>query len=156
MDRETITKKGLILVLLIGFLIAPLYFVKFSWNRTKSLEGTFFVTFPFLKANVGDYALIEGHETPYFPGKTFIKILKGKEEDVIEEKEKSLFIRGEYIGITFTQTIDGKPLHKIKERLVPHGYVFVAATNPRSFDSRYEEFGLVPVSKIIGKALRVF
>ncbi len=156
MLKENILKKGILLSFLILLLIAPLYFVKFSWNRTKSLEGSFFITFPLLRADVGDYALIEGHKTSYFPGKTFIKILKGKEGDIIEDKEDRIFIRGEYIGFTLSETIDGMSLHKIKERIVPQGYVFVAGTNPRSFDSRYEEFGLVPESKIMGKTLKVF
>lgn len=156
MFKTSVYKKGVILGLLIVLLIAPLYFVKFSWNRTRSLEGTFFITFPLMTAKIGDYALIEGHETPYFPGKTFIKIIKGKEGDLIEEKDNALFLRGGYIGVPLTQTIDGKPLHKIKERIVPQGYVFVAGTNTRSFDSRYQEFGLVPKSKIIGKTLKVF
>jgi type IV secretory pathway protease TraF len=41
----------------------------------------------------------------------------------------------------------------IPEGIIPKGYVFVAGDNLNSFDSRYEEFGLVPVEKIWGKAV---
>lgn len=41
----------------------------------------------------------------------------------------------------------------IPEEIIPPGYVFVAGNNPNSFDSRYEEFGLVPMEKIWGKAV---
>lgn len=41
----------------------------------------------------------------------------------------------------------------IPEGIIPSGYVFVAGDNPNSFDSRYEEFGLVPMEKIWGKAV---
>lgn len=41
----------------------------------------------------------------------------------------------------------------IPEGIIPPGYVFVAGDNPNSFDSRYEEFGLVPMEKIWGKAV---
>lgn len=41
----------------------------------------------------------------------------------------------------------------IPEAIIPPGYVFVAGDNPNSFDSRYEEFGLVPMEKIWGKAI---
>lgn len=41
----------------------------------------------------------------------------------------------------------------IPEAIIPPGYVFVAGDNPNSFDSRYEEFGLVPMEKIWGKAV---
>ncbi len=41
----------------------------------------------------------------------------------------------------------------IPKGIIPPGYVFVAGDNPHSFDSRYEEFGLVPMEKIWGKAV---
>ena len=41
----------------------------------------------------------------------------------------------------------------IPKGIIPPGYVFVAGDNPNSFDSRYEEFGLVPMEKIWGKAV---
>ena len=41
----------------------------------------------------------------------------------------------------------------IPSGIIPPGYVFVAGDNPHSFDSRYEEFGLVPMEKIWGKAV---
>ena len=41
----------------------------------------------------------------------------------------------------------------IPGEIIPTGYVFVAGDNPNSFDSRYEEFGLVPMEKIWGKAI---
>lgn len=41
----------------------------------------------------------------------------------------------------------------IPEGIIPPGYVFVAGDNPNSFDSHYEEFGLVPMEKIWGKAV---
>jgi hypothetical protein len=56
------------------------------------------------------------------------------------------------------QTKEGNPLtplsvNNISEGIIPSGYVFVAGDNPNSFDSRYEEFGLVPMKKIWGKAV---
>lgn len=51
------------------------------------------------------------------------------------------------------KTSQGKPLTPISAAIVPEGYVFVAGDNPNSFDSRYEEFGLVPIEKIWGKAV---
>ena len=56
------------------------------------------------------------------------------------------------------QTKEGNPLtplsvKNISGEIIPPGYVFVAGDNPNSFDSRYEEFGLVPMEKIWGKAV---
>lgn len=54
-------------------------------------------------------------------------------------------------------TKEGRPLTPLVLNefgmTIPKGYVFVAGDHPQSFDSRYEEFGLVPVEKIWGKAV---
>ena len=50
------------------------------------------------------------------------------------------------------QTKDGKPLTPLRVEIVPEGYVFVAGDHLRSFDSRYEEFGLVSQQNLWGKA----
>lgn len=50
------------------------------------------------------------------------------------------------------QTKDGNLLTPLKADVVPEGYVFVAGDHLRSFDSRYEEFGLVPQQNLWGKA----
>ena len=47
---------------------------------------------------------------------------------------------------------NGSPFNGLSD-IIPEGYLFVAGDNPQSFDSRYAEFGLVPQSKIFGKAL---
>lgn len=51
------------------------------------------------------------------------------------------------------RTKEGHSLSPIAAQVVPEGYVFVVGDHPRSIDSRYEEFGLVQVEKIWGKAV---
>lgn len=51
------------------------------------------------------------------------------------------------------ETSKGKPLTPLSTNTIPEGYLFVAGDNPQSFDSRYEEFGLVPIEKIWGKGV---
>jgi signal peptidase I len=51
------------------------------------------------------------------------------------------------------RTKDGKPLTPLNVDIIPPGYVFVAGDHVRSFDSRYEEFGLVPMAHLWGKAV---
>lgn len=66
--------------------------------------------------------------------------------------EKSIYP----IGPLLKETKDGKPLHPLKATIIPEGYVFVATSHPRSFDSRYEEFGLVKQEHITGKCFGLF
>jgi signal peptidase I len=51
------------------------------------------------------------------------------------------------------QTTGGDPLTPLSAKIIPEGALFVLGDHPHSFDSRYEEFGLVPVDKIWGKAI---
>lgn len=54
------------------------------------------------------------------------------------------------------KTRDGKPLNPLEISIVPEGCVFVAGEHPRSFDSRYQEFGLVHQSHVMGRALQLW
>ena len=54
------------------------------------------------------------------------------------------------VGNLKSHTLDGKALTPIKSQTIPAGWMFVYATHPDSFDSRYIEFGLVNINKAIG------
>jgi len=60
------------------------------------------------------------------------------------------------IGKLLQKTKEGKPLHPIKNTIIPEGYVFVSTDHPHSFDSRYEEFGLVKQEHISGRCFGLF
>ncbi len=115
----------------------------------------------------GDIVSIQGYAPAYVGEKHFSKrvlglpgdlILKGKREVRIMSKTSVSKTRVSKTREPTTlpllkKTGDGKPLTPISASSVPEGYVFVAGDNSNSFDSRYEEFGLVPSEKIWGKAL---
>jgi type IV secretory pathway protease TraF len=48
-----------------------------------------------------------------------------------------------------------KSLTPVASGFVPNGYAFVAGTHEYSFDSRYEEFGLVDLKDMRGKAIGI-
>ena len=50
-------------------------------------------------------------------------------------------------------TKDRHPLIPISQQAIPTGYVFLGGDHLRSFDSRYQEFGLVPMATIWGRSL---
>ena len=82
----------------------------------------------------------------------FAKRVLGFPGDLISRNKDILSI-GSYRLPLLKQTKDGKPLTPLSILQVPQGHVFVAGDHPRSFDSRYEEFGCVPFSKIWGKGV---
>lgn len=129
---------------------------------TDSLSGIRYIIF--LKSQSihrGDIVAIQGHREdhvgdlkkwPYskrvlgIPGDY---IVSGKEGvTVIPQESNKLSL--------LTKTSKGKTLQPIAHTRIPEGYFFVAGDNLQSFDSRYEEFGLVPIEKVWGKAIAVF
>ncbi|OJW46248.1 MAG: hypothetical protein BGO67_08505 [Alphaproteobacteria bacterium 41-28] len=133
---------------------------------SESLQGVrYILAINRLTLKRGDIVSISGHDTAYVRGKTLAKKLIGLPGDVIEQTYKGILVSQIFNGrqqikipLTSTlpfleKTIDGKVLTPITATIVPEGYVFVSGDHPRSFDSRYEEFGLVPMERIWGKAV---
>jgi conjugal transfer pilin signal peptidase TrbI len=61
-----------------------------------------------------------------------------------------LWVNEQRIGLPQPCTRCQQPLHKIEPGLIPSGFVFVAGTHPRSFDSRYQEVGLIAIERLEG------
>lgn len=91
------------------------------------------------------------HDTKYVHDTKFIKIVGGVFGDRIKIIDEQMWINDNLIGKLRTHTNGHKPLTPINNQIIPPGWIFVYATHINSFDSRYMEFGLVNVNKIIGK-----
>jgi len=105
----------------------------------------------------GNIVSIQGYALAYVGEKPFSKRVLGLPGDLILKGKREVRIMSKTHEPTtlplLKKTGDGKPLTPISATIIPEGYVFVAGDNPNSFDSRYEEFGLVPSEKIWGRAL---
>jgi signal peptidase I len=100
----------------------------------------------------GDIVSIKNHPVVHVKATNFAKRVLGLPGELITHHKDILQI-GSYRLPLLKQTKDEKPLTPLSLPSVPQGYVFVGGDHPRSFDSRYEEFGLVPFSKIWGKGI---
>lgn len=100
-----------------------------------------------------DLVQITGHDTTYFKGIKFIKQVKGVAGDLLTVTNNNIAINSQIVGRLVPKTQTGQILTPIKTKLIPEGYVFVLAPHSRSFDSRYQEFGLVKTSCITGRVL---
>lgn len=133
---------------------------------SESLKGVrYILAVNRLELKRGDIISISGHDTVYVRGKILAKKLIGLSGDVIEQTPRGIVVSQTCPGFSkvklplvsslplLKQTSNGQPLTPLTATIVPPGYVFVAGDHPRSFDSRYEEFGLVPIEKIWGKAV---
>lgn len=135
-------------------------------NLSHSLPGILYlVDKSKLEAQRGDLIAFwfDGTDLPVYPRSKgpyrFLKLVKGVESDIIKidnsEGVPVMYVNNEMIGTVLSETKDGYAVHPLQARSVPQGYYFVAGIDPRSFDSRYEEVGLVPTKKIIGVAYRL-
>ncbi|MBY0501646.1 MAG: signal peptidase I [Alphaproteobacteria bacterium] len=142
------------------------FYTKLALCASDSLKGIHYALF--LKSasiNRGDIVLIPNYPVPYVGEKSLSKRVFGLPGDRISRDKEGIKIASQDPDLKnsnpkhlplLEKTSKGEPLTPLSERVIPAGYVFVAGDNTRSFDSRYEEFGLVPIEKIWGKALAVF
>lgn len=98
----------------------------------------------------GDIVAIQGHTSPYIQG---TPLLVKRVKEVVRGFVRS---RGEPVHSTKTKprhlhNSQGQPLHPVENLTIYPGLVYVEGDDPRSFDSRYQEFGLVKVEHIIGR-----
>lgn len=153
-------RERFILFLLVGILggILSVFLTQTSItiNQTPSLTYKAFICFKGLKPQRGDFVSIQNHPTTYFEGVHYTKRLMGIPGDRIQIKINQLYVEDTLIGSLQEATQEGKSLHPNKAIVIPQGYVFVSADHPRSFDSRYEEFGLVKKENIKGPCFGLF
>jgi conjugal transfer pilin signal peptidase TrbI len=71
--------------------------------------------------------------------------------------DKTMSVGGENVGAFIKTTSSGHELRPLKfSGPLPKGYVFVASPHERSFDSRYEEMGLLNLKDLKGRAIPLF
>ncbi|MDI9635788.1 signal peptidase I [Geitlerinema splendidum] len=146
---------GIFSIILCGFAI----YTQLLENVSESLDDVrYLLILKTTKIKRGDIVSIQGHTLQYVGEHIFTKRVVGLPGDQIIKNKTHLTLKAQNgaFSITFpllTQTKDGQPLTPLSLEVVPQAHAFVTGDHLRSFDSRYEEFGLVPMEKIYGKAL---
>jgi type IV secretory pathway protease TraF len=102
-----------------------------------------------------------GEKEVYVDGK-----LIGEEKDVnlkavatnseIEWKYREVFVGDKLIGVAKTHSLKGAPLEIITSGVIPAHKFFAYTPHKDSFDSRYQDLGLVDEKDIIGTAIVAF
>lgn len=76
-------------------------------------------------------------------------------ETISYDKEGTLYVGTQAVGKPKHLSKTGKILTPIKEQVIPEGHVFLYAPHQDSFDSRYEELGLIHKKALQGRAVPV-
>ncbi len=84
-----------------------------------------------------------------------IKKVVGMEGDVISKTTDTVMIENCVLPIK-THDSTGHEMKAIKDDRVSDRCVFVSGSHHQSFDSRYEAFGLVPLSNVKGVVCPLF
>jgi conjugal transfer pilin signal peptidase TrbI len=68
--------------------------------------------------------------------------------DSIASDDEGIVVGSSGEEILLKPALDSCHLHLMVSQQIPEGYYFLAGEHPSSFDSRYEEFGLVAEAEI--------
>ena len=129
-------------------------FVVVRWNLSSSLPGYIFIgTSWTFTPQRGD---IISFDHPRFPA-PIAKIVVGTAGDTINIINEQIIVNHVERGrILDKSPTSGKPLIPIQPCTIPKGYVYVWASHPESYDSRYAEIGLIHISRIKERLWRLF
>ena len=94
------------------------------------------------------------------PGDGFVKYLIGLPGDRVEVVGDHVFLttpKGRFdMGRWKPVSRNGAALRPIADQVIPDGFAYMWAPHTDALDSRYEVMGLVPVSAISGRAVRLW
>lgn len=124
------------------------------WNLSNSLPGRMFIgtnwTFTPKRGDLISF------DHPMF-GAPIAKIVVGVAGDEVYTLSNHIIVNGADRGIVLDKSPrSGKPLTPIQQCMIPDEYVYVWAPHPESFDSRYQDIGLIHVSRIKERLWCVF
>jgi len=126
----------------------PIYY-----NTTDSLPQKIFIAKKaYSEIGKGDYVII-GHK-----GERHVKLVAGVAGDRVLVFKDLIFVAGENVGQFYQETENLRmsitPIEG--DFIIPEGFLYVTGTHPKSYDSRYKEYGLVSLEDIIGIACPIF
>lgn len=142
-------------VLVFGVVFGGIAFLKdqvcLLYSTTSSLPYRTFLLLKQISPQKGMYTCID---SPWYGG-TVIKKIVGIAGDTLSyDQEGNLWVGNQLkIGKPKKKSQDGRILTPLQPGIIPKGKVFVAGSHERSFDSRYEELGLIPEHVLRGRVI---
>ena len=143
-------KKTKILAVFVTFFLVAVFFPKVGCvsvhkNISESLPHTYFLgVFKGKEFKKGQFVKFN-HSLSSIP---LVKKVIGLAGDEVLVEGKKVLVNGDFVGEVLDFSPSGMPLSPIEGGVIPDGHMFVMAYHAMSFDSRYQEFGLVPYSCI--------
>lgn len=114
-------------------------------NLSNSSPYYLFRSSKFDKISRGQHVIIDHPTLTY---KNIGKMIAGLPGDEIKVIDGNVFINEEWFGKILKTSSSGKSYTPVLEQVIEDGYVYLYAPHEESFDSRYQEFGLIEISRI--------
>jgi conjugal transfer pilin signal peptidase TrbI len=129
---------------------------RLAGNETNSLPDRFFIVeqgmHPVLRNE--RLAFHVGTGVRHYPiGMVWVKIVVGLPGDKIEWHGDEVRVAGKSIGKAQPSNHQGEPLARTPAGIIPVGHYFVATPHPDSYDSRYQDIGLIRDDQIAGRVV---
>lgn len=161
MRYSVLLKALLYLSGLLVFLIILTTTTQLHRVTTESVgKERYYVTVRFLEFKRGNVVTFY-HVTPHLGKALYTKQVLGVPGDKIRCVDNTIILNGKVLPVqAYSQKGKVvKPLEVLIQegdnKVIPGGYIFVAGNTPDSYDSRYSEFGLVPMGQVIGRSFPV-
>jgi len=124
-------------------------------NASWSDEAWGYAAFPLFGTapEIGDRVLFEPPASLDSPV-PFLKTVRGVSGMAVTVGEdRTVYLDGVPMGRAKANALDGRPLEPIEPGVIPPGHYYLFADHADSHDSRYAEVGLVPATRILGRAV---
>jgi hypothetical protein len=131
----------------VGLVFAISQEVRFLISETDSISQHYFLQILKIKPKINDYTVVW---SDWYHGKVIKKIIGVEGDRIWYDQNNQMFINDFKVGVLRGVTFDGRRLHPTPAQIIPKEYVFLYSGHIQSFDSRYQELGLVPLSKLQG------
>ena len=119
-------------------------------SETDSLPYRTFLMLKKVTPQKGQYTCYESQ----LYGQKIIKEIAGTSGDKLTyDQDGALWVGHRKIGKPKRRRSNGRILTPIAAGVIPEGYVFLKGDHTRSFDSRYQELGLVPQKALQGRLI---
>lgn len=119
----------------------------FLISETDSMPQHYFLQILPIKPAINNYTVVF---SDWYHGQVIKKIIGIGGDRIGYDQNNQMFVNNFKVGVPHCVTSDGRRLHPTPAQIIPQGYVFLYSEHIKSFDSRYQELGLVPLSKLQG------
>jgi conjugal transfer pilin signal peptidase TrbI len=148
-----------IVFIAVGWILTAGIYAASPWyellvNRSDSLPHTLFLLDKTRVPRCGEYTAFDmPRDARFYRGARMIKHIRGCAGDRISVKDRAVFINDLPVGVAMTRSSNGRyALNPIEPSVIPRDKVYLSATHPQSYDSRYASFGLRDASELLGSA----